>query len=116
MKTGGGAAVRAAKPSEAPRQRTWGEPIFAENWGEPAGLESCAAARHTWPIRDEPLSTATGTSTPHSASRCADWRRTNSDDDGDSSVECDTEREWLVTVKNTVGGDDAAASWLALWT
>jgi hypothetical protein len=49
---GGDGAVRAAGRWTAPRQRTWGEPIFAENWGEPAGLESRVAARHTGPCRD----------------------------------------------------------------
>jgi hypothetical protein len=49
---GGDGAVRAAGRRTAPRQRTWGEPIFAENWGVSAGLESAAAARHAEPCRD----------------------------------------------------------------
>jgi hypothetical protein len=53
--TGGGVAVRAAKQSFAPRQRTWGEPIWRlPNWGAPAGLESRAAARHTRPDETSP--------------------------------------------------------------
>src|SRR3546814_20542295 len=44
---GRGATRSAAK-------RTWGEPIFEENWGAPTGLESRFASRHAGHVETSP--------------------------------------------------------------
>ena len=96
-------AVRAARAKQqAPRQRTW---------GEPAGLESCAAARHTRKIRDEPFSTVTGTDTAHSDPRGVVLRVTKSVDCAETWGKSDSECGSLLTRKNNVGCGVALASW-----
>src|SRR3546814_1878761 len=88
-----GCQGRGAQRSAA--KRTWGEPIFAENWGAPTGLESRFGSRHAGPVETSP-----STARDHGPT----FRTANSDACGSLAVDEDRSSDTVRRTTNSAGG------------